>query len=310
MTISLDAALSRWLINEYKGSAISSKRLMEVIYHLYCTKNFDGLRVTSISKKTPSSREYYRYISRLEDSGVIKSGNTNSSAPISPFYIINTPTKKSTLEMICSIFPYGYISYLSAMSWYGITDRIPKKTYFTSPSRALWTSKSIAEISERIGSKSASKEFTPAFPTSSVYFGKELYVSTTSNFIEPREADGGVRIQDIGDLFIDMLKHPDRCGGEEHVIDVFMEHAFTFRRKIINKVNQNGSAIDKARIGFILQDVLNIDSNVISSWMSEKSNSRGSSRVLSPKRDFSSVYSENWNMSINIERLEKYGKNS
>lgn len=310
MSIALEAALSRWVINEYKGAAISKKRLNEIIYYLYQTKEFDGLRVQGISKSTPTVREYSRYITKLEDSGIIKPERSLSSGSTSSFYIVNTPGKKSSLEMICSVFPYGYISYLSAMSWYGITDRIPKKIYFTAPSRDSWKEKSFAEISDRLGSRVSSSDFIPPYPSNGVYFGKEISLSTIANMIEPRDADGGIRVPDVGDLFIDMLRHPEKCGGEEHAIDVFMEHASTFKRKIINRTNLHGTAIDKARIGFMLCDVLGVNSETISDWKEEKSNSRGSSRKLISKADFSSIYSEDWNMSINIESLEKYGKTS
>lgn len=308
MSISLDDALSDWVIREYKGRAISKKRLTEIIFCLYKKKCYGDNPIINIRKKIPSNREYSRCICRLEDSGVISPANGASSGAEAAFYIINTPGKDSPLEMICSVFPYGYISYMSAMSWYGITDRIPKKVYFTALSRDQWKERSIIEISERIDSRTAAAGFIPLYPSNNIFFGRDLSLSTVKNMIEPKDADGGIRIQDIGDLFIDMMRSPEKCGGEDHVIDVFMEYSNIYKRKIITRTNRIGTAIDKARIGFMLHDVIGIDSEFINLWKDENKNLRGGSRKLFSSSEFSSFYSEDWNISINIKSLEKYGK--
>lgn len=310
MSISLDDALSDWVIREYRGTAISKRRLCEQVFYFYKKKVYGEEQISNIRMKSPGNREYSRCITRLEESGVISPDKSNKNKVDSEFYIINSTGKESPIGMIFSIFPYGYLSYISAMSWYGITDRIPKKIYLTAPSRDQWKERSIDEISKRIGSSSMAESFIPIYPSSGFIFGKEVSLSTTKNMIEPKEADGGVRIQDIGDLFIDMLRHPEKCGGESHVVDVFMEYATTFKRKIINRTDSIGTSIDKARVGFILNEILGIKSESIEGWKEEKANQRGGSRKLFPSLDFSSVYNKNWNISINIKELEKYGKTS
>ena len=44
----------------------------------------------------------------------------------------------SDLEIICSLYPYGYLSYLTAMQIYNLTNRFPKSIDFTAPPRAEW----------------------------------------------------------------------------------------------------------------------------------------------------------------------------
>ncbi|RNK80013.1 hypothetical protein C9392_15065, partial [Xanthomonas vasicola pv. vasculorum] len=37
-----------------------------------------------------------------------------------------------------SIDPFGYVAYLSAMAYHGLTNRLPKVLYFVSPHPPIW----------------------------------------------------------------------------------------------------------------------------------------------------------------------------
>ncbi|RNK89768.1 hypothetical protein C9404_13245, partial [Xanthomonas vasicola pv. vasculorum] len=41
-------------------------------------------------------------------------------------------------ELMCSIDPFGYVAYLSAMAYHGLTNRLPKVLYFVSPHPPIW----------------------------------------------------------------------------------------------------------------------------------------------------------------------------
>ncbi len=308
MPISMEDALSHWVINDYGKGAISKKRLYEEIFYLYKKREYKGEKITKIVIRTPRIEQFRRYVSRLEIAGIIAAEKENSFFhQDSKFYRVLTEKSSSIESNLCSVYPYGYISHLSAMHWYGITDRIPKVIYFTSCSKNEWKNIAKAEITERIGSPTQAEDFIPTFPVSENHFGKMVFVSIKKDPKRPKEGDNGITIQDIGELFIDMLRYPESCGGHQHVIDTYIEYGATFKRKIISYTNNFGKAIDKARIGFIFNSVLGIDSQEIENWKQEKSNQRGGSRVLFPGKEYAETYSQEWNLSINYNELEKYG---
>lgn len=308
MPILVADALADWLLNEYPKPAIHRKLLQEKIFTLYNEKQYKGEKVANIIKNHPSSDQISTYLEKLESSGVISpEGEKSFFHRESRFYLIKAKSPSNIEEIICSIFPYGYISYLSAMSWYSITDRIPKVVYYTTCTKDEWKRRYLSESIDRTGLHSFAKDLIPAFPTSGEYFGEKVYISTTKNYRDPREGESGVRVQDIGELFLCMLKKPQWCGGTHHVVNTFMEYGPVFKKKIINYTEKYGSAIDKARIGFMLETVLGIYSEKIEIWKSESRNERGSSRILFAGENFSKVYSPEWSISINVEELEVYG---
>ncbi|WP_457809507.1 type IV toxin-antitoxin system AbiEi family antitoxin domain-containing protein [Kushneria sp. EE4] len=310
MALPIEEAVSRWLIDDYQKGAISNKRLQEEIASLYKKEMYKGERILNIKTKTPGNEQFRRCISRLEISGVIDYPGMKLLDPLSFRYLIVKPfSKASTEELLCSIYNYGYISHLSAMAWYGVTDRIPKLIYFTTCSQKMWKEKSLSEITERIGSLSVAKNFMPVFPISGEHFGKEVIVISTSNYLVPRENERGVRVRDIGNLFLDMLKNPNRCGGESHVISVFFEHAEIFQRQIIKAADKYGTAIDQARVGFFFEKVLEKDIPIIKKWKDSKSNQRGSSRLFIANGEFHSHYDSEWNLSINNKDLYGFAEN-
>ncbi|WP_223162085.1 hypothetical protein, partial [Salinicola endophyticus] len=308
MPILVADALADWLLNDYPNSAIHKRMLHERILILYKEREYKGEKISNIQNKFPSSAQITNYIEKLERSGVINpEGEKSFFHRESRFYIITAKPPSSTEEALCSIFPYGYISYITAMQWYSITDRLPKVVYYTTCSKEEWRKRYLAETLDRTGLHSYAKDLIPAFPISGKYFGKQVHVSTTKNYREPREGESGIRVQEIGELFTCMLKKPQWCGGSTHVVDVYMEYGKVFKNKIIKYVDQYGGAIDKARVGFLLETVMGVKSKTIEEWKKEKGNERGSSRVLFPGEEFSKVYSPDWNLSINIEELEEYG---
>lgn len=309
MLLSISDAVSDWLINSYNKGAINRGRLYEKIFSLYSLKEYDGKKINIRKKGPATNKEYQACINKIIDTGLIE-GEKNKELYRSAYFLINPLAKKmSPNELVCAAYPYGYISYLSAMHWYGITDRLPKVISFTTCKRNEWSSTAYAQIIDRTDLPSYARHFLPIFPKSGSFAGRKLIIFSVTNFIQPKEAENGIRIQDIGNLFLDMLREPNRCGGIDHVIDVFMEYAASFKKKIIDRTNTLGSDIDKARIGFLLNTVLGVDSPIIEKWKEEATNKRGGSRKLFSNNEFHSIFSEDWNLSINYERLYKYGTN-
>lgn len=310
MPVKIEEALADWLIDDYKKPGLNRKRLEEEIYKVYMEKEYKGERV-QVRTNNPSGIQFRACIEKLERSSVIEPMDQPGSPWFlheeSNYYLVSPYKEKPYAEIICSLYPYGFISYITAMSWYGITDRIPKKIYYISPSRNLWKKKSSADITERIGRYTKSFDFVPFFPKEMRVSGYDLVVMETQNYIEPLEGEGGVRVVEIGQLFIDMTRMPEFSGGESHVIEVYAEYGYAFRKKIIKQLIKKGTSIDKARVCFLLENVCGVSSSQIEKWKVEESGKRGGSRKFSHRNQFSPYYSPSWGISINVKEIEEYG---
>ena len=311
MPIRIEEALADWLIDDYRKPGINRNRLEEEIYKIYMGRTYKGEKVVQLRTDNPRSRQFKNCINKLEKIGIIEPIDNPSigwmSQEESNYFFVSPYKDRPHSEIVCSLYPYGNISHLSALSWYGITDRIPKKIYYTSPSRSLWKSKSIVEITERIKTHSRAADFIPFFPKTMKLAGYDFKVFETRDYVEPMEAEGGVRVTSIGQLFIEITRRPEFSGGESNVISAYREYGKSFSKKIINQVEKSGNDIDKARVGFFLENISEVDSSNIECWKESQKNKRGGSRKLSHRNDFSACYSPSWGLSINIKELEAYG---
>jgi hypothetical protein len=55
------------------------------------------------------------------------------------WHVVGSLAAASAEDAICLVDPFAYISHLSAMQRYGLTDRSPEALHMTTPARALWT---------------------------------------------------------------------------------------------------------------------------------------------------------------------------
>jgi predicted transcriptional regulator of viral defense system len=108
-----------------------------------------------------------------------------------------------------------------------------------------------------------------------------------------------LKISNIGRTFLDMLCNPSLCGGIYHVLDVYQENAKRYLRLIVDEVDRHGSAIDKVRVGYVLDERLGLSEPRLEKWREKVQ--RGGSRKLVADAPYKSVFSEKWCLSINIE---------
>lgn len=311
--LSLEDALTTWILQEYPYSVISKERLSEEIFLLYKTKTYDGMTIRQLQKENAEQQDYNRQVEKLLKSGILsKDAESQGSSPTlipDGFFYISGKPKVSAAEIICSLYPYGYISHLSAMDWYGLTDKMPKVVRFTTCNKTDWKNNYISEFADKFGSSKEYKPFVPRYPQNNLKFdSKKLSIITNSSMPPPLQAKGSaVRVSSIGNTFLDMTKKPDFCGGIDHVIEVFIENGKKFSKNIIEATDVYGNIIDKARIGFLLDVMLKIEHKKLDEWKKQQVNLRGSSRVFHPSEPFSSIYNADWSLSLNCELLEKYG---
>jgi len=109
---------------------------------------------------------------------------------------------------------------------------------------------------------------------------------------------GHLRVASLGRTFLEMVAEPGLCGGIRHVISVYSEHAATHRKLILAEVDRHGTAIDKARVGYLFEEICAIRDPTIDHWQTRVVQ-RGGSRKLDAGAPYASTYSERWGLSLN-----------
>lgn len=215
--------------------------------------------------------------------------------------------KDRSAEEICGIVePFCYISHLSAMARYGLSDRRSKSLQLTIPDaktgKHLWNEKVFEKdyTAEERRNLSASEIFKPmprsVFPEK--VRKQEISIKRTAHLGSSQPIKGSfAKIETIGHVFASMLEDPNLCGGMKHIIDVWEEHANTYLNDIIEAVESRPKGITKVRAGYLLDELLGIKNTRIESWTQYAQ--RGGSRLLDPSSPSKPTFSEKWMLSLN-----------
>jgi len=206
--------------------------------------------------------------------------------------------------MLCAVDPFGYVSHLSAMEYHGLTDRLSKTLYFTTPPAPEWTQLASARMQKDLRNE-LDAYLEARFPTLRRLQIKRLdrrpieyhHRRVAGGY---RLADhGNVRVSSLGRTYLEMLQAPERCGGLQHVLDIFRAHAKEHLPLILSEFDRHGTEIDRARAGYILEDIANLRDPKLDDW--QQRIQRGGSRKLYSRADYSPRYSERWAISLNHE---------
>lgn len=205
----------------------------------------------------------------------------------------------SAEEVACIADPFAYVSHLSAMQRYGLTDRSPQALHLTSPKRPLWnalrSARALHDLPEvqRVESPILNR---PGFRDT--IRRRPVVVHVSSHPWNPSPISGEeTRITSVGQTFADMLTEPGLCGGMRHVLDVWENEAGQWVQEIVAAIDQLDIKIVKVRAGYILSEIMDIDHPALHNW--EKFAQRGGSRKLDPDADYTPEFSERWMLSIN-----------
>lgn len=204
-------------------------------------------------------------------------------------------------DIACIVDPFCYLSHLSAMQRYGLTNRIPETLSLSSP--AAWTDVRNEKLDRDYPDRSSLAYIAPLlriqFPD--VIRRRPVFLHKTVRTPKIRPIRGtALRIASVGETFVQTLDRPELCGGMPHVYDVWAEHARTYVYEIIQAVDAATEAIIKVRAGYLLEEVLGIQDSRIAAW--ESFAQRGGSRKLDPKAPYVPIFSEKWKISLNVER--------
>lgn len=296
-SISLTKALQIKLLTEIGQPVISYYSFVRVVFDLYQRKSFKGDPIGKITTDYPSKQVIDRNLRALISSRVL---TQISKLPV--YEISSGSYYPSSQQIICELNPFCYISYLSAMDWHFLTDRIPKNLHVTTCTKEEFKRKSARKLS--IDFPGITDDVLP-----NLKHHKVSKMIRTKNIIEHTRSDysdkktllntGGIRVSSIGETFLDMLRYPNLCGGINHVLDVFDEHAVNYLPNIVKEINRKGGPIDKIRAGYVLEERLGIEHPSFDEWKTHVQ--RGGSRKLVPTSAYENKHSETWCISLNFK---------
>ena len=214
--------------------------------------------------------------------------------------VIQATRAGSAEEVACIVDPFAYVSHLSAMQKYSLTDRSPKALLLTTPRRDIWNTlrndRVRGDLPEIEGVEMPSLH-RPGFQD--IIRRRPVIVQTSSHPWTPVSVGGEeTRITSVGQTFADMINEPGSCGGMRHVLDIWEREADQWVPEIVEAVNQLDSKIAKVRAGYIFSEVLGVDHPAISRWAEFAQ--RGGSRKLDPEREYFPEFSERWMISLNV----------
>jgi predicted transcriptional regulator of viral defense system len=212
---------------------------------------------------------------------------------------------ESSADEVCALAnPFGYISHLSAMQRWGLTNRRPEALLLTMPPASVARPLVEQRMADDYGAPFSSLPLNQAVKLHFIRHPKtvrerEISVYETRHpgqWLQLRDTQA--RLATVGQTFVDTVERPQYCGGMAHVIEVWREYAVAYREEIIVAVDEIATPIAKVRAGYLLDEMLEQgDDSRIQGWV--RFAQRGSSRVLDPTRDFNAAHSEKWMLSIN-----------
>ena len=298
-TISLRQATSLAL-SRHKFRVVTAYQLGQLIFTLYRDGGRDGMRL-EVRKSLPERRHFLEVRGFLTEHGVI---HPVRGFPEGALYTLLGGADVGAHELLCTVDPFAYASHLSAMALHGLTDRIPQMTFASSPAPRQWHAFADEQMRKDLA-EDLQSYVDAGFPLLrrskfEKILGQPVHLAQSSHLgafkkLEPH----GVRVSTLGRTFLDMLRDADLCGGIQHVMDTYEAHAATYLTLIIAEVEQHGTAIDKVRAGYVLEERCGLSDPVFAHWQQHAA--RGGSRKLVPNQPYSSTYSEKWCLSLNAD---------
>ena len=273
-----------WLEGLDGRIAFLKSELINFLKTLKHSKSFNDKQVTGMRKNTNINKKFVEVSEFLLNRALIKDSSHS-------YFTIGTKSY-SDFEIVCSLYQIGYISYLSAMYLYGFTEQKTIRIDFSTPVRSQWKKYKVSYEREK-------KNYLLHYPSENIRI-KNRYLNVYARSVAyiPIQFDTNIRVIGIGELFLEMIRYPALCGGFTNVMKIYEESASLYLNDIVQATNVYGSDIDKCRIGYILSVRLNIINSSILAWKAY-SVSRGGSRKLLSSNPYSSIYNDEWCLSLN-----------
>ena len=288
------------LFVQAKRPVVTRYDILLTIAEIARAGRYDGRSVYALPGQ-PTDVHYQRVVRQLLDEFRL---SRDPDFP-SGVFTVNRLPDASAEEACCLADPYCYVSHLSAMQHYGLTDRIPDALAVTRPVESVWRTladRTVAAQKDRLGPAlagfSAARPRRHEFPD--VVRGRAVRAhATKSPGKSVRLRDGWARIARIEQTFVDMLVEPALCGGMRHVLEVWRDQVAPHLDRVVALIDATESGILKVRAGYIISEFLGIENPVVASWL--RYAQRGGSRRLDPGREYRPQFSEAWMISLNVD---------
>ncbi len=245
--------------------------------------------------ETPGQDDYTRLRLNLKKTGVIGADRDYGARVIRVLTVSDLPAE----NIICLVDPTCYISHLSAMQRWGLTDRSTDALLVTRPDSKTAAAQLQTYMTDALGEDNNTPYPLKIIKHPDLVRRRPVHIyesKTAGKFLKNRSDD--VRLSSIGQTFLDMLQKPDLCGGMSHIMDVWKEHAETYLDEIVATVDTATIGIVKSRAGYILEERLQLNHPSVGRW--KALGQRGGSRRLDPSKEFAPTFSETWMISLNV----------
>lgn len=286
-------------LNRLRTPVILMHDVARAAWALYKKKEHEG-RQLHVQRSSLDRPAFMRVVRALQYAGTLQP--VAGFSPESVASLIGRDTNDRN-AMVCTLDPFCFLSHLSAMEFHGLTDRFPEVLYVSSPGRKEWGEQAQARMQKDLG------QDWEAFKDTGLPLLRRIEITRinrkpvhrySSSHLGAFRAikDSPVRVATLGRTFLDMLRVPDLCGSMQHVIAVYRQHAEGYRRLILDELEQHGSAIEKARAGFLFEEVCKITDPRLDLWAAQVI--RGGSRKLDASAEYAPEFSQRWALSINV----------
>jgi len=293
------------------GAPVATEyEIFRILRNLHFAETYDGKKIR-VSKNDPDRARYRSIVSKLERDRYLRpdpdiypplgeafSSHYGGPASVTAFRVSDVPD--GTAEDITALLdPFCYISHMSAMQRYSLTNRIPEALSLSTPRN--WALHRNEKIARDYGDVKPGTYIAPLKQIGWPDTIRKRQISLHKTVRSPvvKQVRGSfARITAVGEVFVQMLDRPELCGGMRHVIEVWDQNAGIYFEDIIKAVNSAEEAIIKVRAGYLLEERLNLSHPDISVWSSFAQ--RGGSRKLDPSAEYVSNFSEKWMLSLNV----------
>lgn len=296
-TIPLNQATSLAMA-AYDRPVMTSYRLGLLVFRLVRAGSIDG---RPLNVHVPNRRHYRQALNFLSQYGLLTPvrGVTSQTT-----FVLSGRASVSAAEIACTVDPFAYVSHLSAMELHGLTDRVSQTLYLSSPDAKAWKEFANDRMQTDLGPEREAYEAAgfPVLQRTRIekLLGQPVHLSHSVHLGAFRKTpDSEVRVATIGRTFLDMLRQPELCGGIQHVLSLYREHAARNLVLIAAEVTQHGGPIDKVRAGYVLEEHCGLQHAAFEEW--QKFAARGGSRRLVAANEYASTYSERWALSLNAD---------
>ncbi|MGR3979168.1 hypothetical protein FW754_16210 [Acinetobacter sp. 1207_04] len=323
----IEIIISNWINEEYELDVISRQQLFLKYLELWFQEEFKGEIIEK--PKNFSNKVFYKLCDYLIHEKLLIGFNHTTRGYT---YFIKKGSKPTSEMAISALYPLGFLSHLTAMNLYSIGNTQTTGIYLTCPARKDWKTLCLKEIKKRF------KKFDVADSITNEYIEINGLILSTQSILDPYphqnvlEEAGSTKtiivinkkklvesewwnqchVQNVVDLYLDMLRTPQYCGGISHVLTIYQSSLLKdpeLLQEILISITKNGSIIDRARFGYIFDKILLIKSPQIDLWKEEQKDKRGSSRKLFSNFEFDSFFDEEWNLSINHQTIKTLHEN-